>query len=118
MKKADISLPEGDVNPVAPLPKHIMSIMVSHLLLYVSSVYLNFERYEMSLPQNECGGVFSLCSTPVFGLVDYNNLEHRLLLFCVIIALRNFLEGNLKRINKVCVCVFTGAAAEARSGVS
>lgn len=30
VKKADISLPEGDVNPVAPLPKHILSIMVSH----------------------------------------------------------------------------------------
>lgn len=30
VKKADISLPEGDVNPIAPLPKHILSIMVSH----------------------------------------------------------------------------------------
>lgn len=29
IKKADISLPEGDVNPVAPLPKHVMAIMVS-----------------------------------------------------------------------------------------
>lgn len=34
VKKADISLPEGDVNPVAPLPKHVMSIMVSYLLMY------------------------------------------------------------------------------------
>lgn len=31
VKKADISLPEGDVNPIAPLPKHILSIMVSYL---------------------------------------------------------------------------------------
>lgn len=30
VKKADISLPEGDVNPIAPLPKHILSIMVSY----------------------------------------------------------------------------------------
>lgn len=28
IKKADISLPEGDVNPVAPLPKHVIAIMV------------------------------------------------------------------------------------------
>lgn len=34
VKKADISLPQADVNPVAPLPKHIMSIMVSYLLIY------------------------------------------------------------------------------------
>ncbi|XP_068594441.1 V-type proton ATPase 116 kDa subunit a [Brachionichthys hirsutus] len=27
IKKADISLPEADVNPVAPLPKHVISIM-------------------------------------------------------------------------------------------
>lgn len=30
LKRADISLPEGDVNPIAPLPKHILSIMVSY----------------------------------------------------------------------------------------
>lgn len=34
IKKADISLPEGDVNPVAPLPKHVMTIMVSNMLWY------------------------------------------------------------------------------------
>lgn len=32
IKKADIPLPEGDVNPVAPLPKHVMLIMVSSIL--------------------------------------------------------------------------------------
>lgn len=30
VKNADISLPEGDVNPIAPLPKHMLSIMVSY----------------------------------------------------------------------------------------
>lgn len=33
IKKADISLPEGDVNPVAPLPKHVISIMVGSFLM-------------------------------------------------------------------------------------
>lgn len=28
IKKADISLPESDMNPVSPSPKHIMTIMV------------------------------------------------------------------------------------------
>ncbi|KAL3975822.1 cytochrome b5 [Sarotherodon galilaeus] len=31
IKKADISLPETDVNPAAPLPKHVMTIMVSEV---------------------------------------------------------------------------------------
>lgn len=39
IKKADIPLPEGEMNPVAPLPKHIMSIMVSALLIYYMHIY-------------------------------------------------------------------------------
>lgn len=40
IKKADIALPEGEVNPVAPLPKHTMSIMVSICFLLYTLHFL------------------------------------------------------------------------------
>lgn len=34
IKKEDIPLPEGEVNPAAPLPKHVMVIMVRSVQHY------------------------------------------------------------------------------------
>uniref|UniRef100_A0A3Q4BQ91 V-type proton ATPase subunit a n=1 Tax=Mola mola TaxID=94237 RepID=A0A3Q4BQ91_MOLML len=51
VKKADISLPEGDVNPVAPLPKHIMSIMeqLQRLEVELGEVTRNKEKLQRNL---------------------------------------------------------------------
>ncbi|XP_040898153.1 V-type proton ATPase 116 kDa subunit a [Toxotes jaculatrix] len=51
IKKADISLPEADVNPVAPLPKHIMVIMeqLQRLELELGEVTRNKEKLQKNL---------------------------------------------------------------------
>lgn len=51
VKKADISLPEGDVNPVAPLPKHVMTIMeqLQRLQVELSEVTRNKEKLQKNL---------------------------------------------------------------------
>ncbi|XP_057687516.1 V-type proton ATPase 116 kDa subunit a [Corythoichthys intestinalis] len=51
IKKADISLPEGDVNPAAPLPKHVMGIMeqLQRLEVELGEVMRNKERLQKNL---------------------------------------------------------------------
>ncbi|KAG5840337.1 hypothetical protein ANANG_G00187730 [Anguilla anguilla] len=51
IKKADIPLPEGDVNPVAPLPKHVMLIMeqLQRLEVELSEVTRNKEKLQKNL---------------------------------------------------------------------
>ncbi|XP_003974948.1 V-type proton ATPase 116 kDa subunit a [Takifugu rubripes] len=51
VKKADISLPEGDVNPIAPLPKHILSIMeqLQRLEVELGEVTRNKEKLQRNL---------------------------------------------------------------------
>ncbi|XP_074527282.1 V-type proton ATPase 116 kDa subunit a [Halichoeres trimaculatus] len=51
VKKADISLPEGDVNPVAPLPKHVMTIMeqLQRLKVELGEVTKNKEKLQRNL---------------------------------------------------------------------
>ncbi|XP_041643197.1 V-type proton ATPase 116 kDa subunit a2-like [Cheilinus undulatus] len=51
VKKADISLPEGDVNPVAPLPKHVMTIMeqLQRLEVELGEVTRNKEKLQRNL---------------------------------------------------------------------
>uniref|UniRef100_A0A8C5EPP0 V-type proton ATPase subunit a n=1 Tax=Gouania willdenowi TaxID=441366 RepID=A0A8C5EPP0_GOUWI len=51
IKKADISLPEGDVNPVAPLPKHIITIMeqLQRLEVELGEVTRNKEKLQKNL---------------------------------------------------------------------
>uniref|UniRef100_A0A7N6AVH4 V-type proton ATPase subunit a n=1 Tax=Anabas testudineus TaxID=64144 RepID=A0A7N6AVH4_ANATE len=51
IKKADISLPEGDVNPVAPLPKHIMAIMeqLQRLEVELGEVSRNKDKLQKNL---------------------------------------------------------------------
>uniref|UniRef100_A0A673CDL1 V-type proton ATPase subunit a n=1 Tax=Sphaeramia orbicularis TaxID=375764 RepID=A0A673CDL1_9TELE len=51
LKKADISLPEGDVNPVAPLPKHVIAIMeqLQRLEVELGEVTRNKEKLQKNL---------------------------------------------------------------------
>uniref|UniRef100_A0A672JPE6 V-type proton ATPase subunit a n=1 Tax=Salarias fasciatus TaxID=181472 RepID=A0A672JPE6_SALFA len=51
IKKADISLPERDSNPVAPLPKHIMTIMeqLQRLEVELGEVTRNKEKLQKNL---------------------------------------------------------------------
>lgn len=51
IKKADISLPEGDVNPVAPLPKHVIAIMeqLQRLEVELGEVTRNKEKLQKNL---------------------------------------------------------------------
>ncbi|XP_061672926.1 V-type proton ATPase 116 kDa subunit a [Syngnathoides biaculeatus] len=51
IKKADISLPDGDVNPAAPLPKHVMAIMeqLQRLEVELCEVMRNKERLQKNL---------------------------------------------------------------------
>uniref|UniRef100_A0A671W8H4 V-type proton ATPase subunit a n=1 Tax=Sparus aurata TaxID=8175 RepID=A0A671W8H4_SPAAU len=51
VKKADISLPERDVNPVAPLPKHVMAIMeqLQRLEVELGEVTRNKEKLQRNL---------------------------------------------------------------------
>lgn len=51
IKKADISLPEGDVNPVAPLPKHVITIMeqLQRLEMELGEVTRNKEKLQKNL---------------------------------------------------------------------
>ncbi|KAM6944727.1 V-type proton ATPase 116 kDa subunit a isoform 2-T2 [Lycodopsis pacificus] len=51
VKRADISLPEGDVNPVAPLPKHVMAIMeqLQRLEVELGEVTRNKEKLQRNL---------------------------------------------------------------------
>ncbi|XP_061907320.1 V-type proton ATPase 116 kDa subunit a [Entelurus aequoreus] len=51
IKKADISLPEGNVNPVAPLPKHVMGIteQLQRLEVELGEVMRNKERLQKNL---------------------------------------------------------------------
>ncbi|KAA8592242.1 hypothetical protein FQN60_017697 [Etheostoma spectabile] len=51
VKKADISQPEGDVNPVAPLPKHVMAIMeqLQRLEVELGEVTRNKEKLQRNL---------------------------------------------------------------------
>lgn len=51
IKKADIPLPEGDVNPIAPLPKHVMAIMeqLQRLEAELSEVTRNKEKLQKNL---------------------------------------------------------------------
>ncbi|KAJ8286096.1 hypothetical protein GJAV_G00034500 [Gymnothorax javanicus] len=51
LKKADIPLPEGEVNPVAPLPKHVMVIMeqLQRLEVELSEVTRNKEKLQKNL---------------------------------------------------------------------
>ncbi|XP_056602052.1 V-type proton ATPase 116 kDa subunit a [Triplophysa dalaica] len=51
IKKEDIPLPEGEVNPAAPLPKHVMSIMeqLQRLELELSEVTRNKEKLQKNL---------------------------------------------------------------------
>uniref|UniRef100_A0A8C4IDH9 V-type proton ATPase subunit a n=1 Tax=Dicentrarchus labrax TaxID=13489 RepID=A0A8C4IDH9_DICLA len=48
VKKADISLPEGDVNPVAPLPKHVME-QLQRLEVELGEVTKNKEKLQRNL---------------------------------------------------------------------
>uniref|UniRef100_A0A668A771 V-type proton ATPase subunit a n=1 Tax=Myripristis murdjan TaxID=586833 RepID=A0A668A771_9TELE len=48
IKKADIPLPEGDVNPVAPLPKHVMD-QLQRLEVELSEVTRNKEKLQKNL---------------------------------------------------------------------
>uniref|UniRef100_A0A8C6UWN1 V-type proton ATPase subunit a n=1 Tax=Neogobius melanostomus TaxID=47308 RepID=A0A8C6UWN1_9GOBI len=51
IKKADISLPEEDVNPVAPLPKHVIAIMeqLQRLEVELGEVTRNKEKLQKNL---------------------------------------------------------------------
>uniref|UniRef100_A0AAY4CGF0 V-type proton ATPase subunit a n=1 Tax=Denticeps clupeoides TaxID=299321 RepID=A0AAY4CGF0_9TELE len=51
IKKSDIPLPEGEVNPVAPLPKHVMVIMeqLQRLESELSEVTRNKEKLQKNL---------------------------------------------------------------------
>lgn len=51
IKKEDIPLPDGDVNPAAPLPKHVMSIMekLQRLEQELSEVTKNKEKLQKNL---------------------------------------------------------------------
>ncbi|XP_078478140.1 V-type proton ATPase 116 kDa subunit a 2-like, partial [Lampetra planeri] len=51
IKKADISLPEGEVNPMAPLPKHVMAIMeqLQRLEVELGEVTRNKEKLQKNL---------------------------------------------------------------------
>ncbi|KAM6930989.1 V-type proton ATPase 116 kDa subunit a [Xenentodon cancila] len=51
IKKADISLPERDVNPVAPSPKHVMAIMeqLQRLEVELGEVTRNKEKLQKNL---------------------------------------------------------------------
>uniref|UniRef100_A0A669CGE6 V-type proton ATPase subunit a n=1 Tax=Oreochromis niloticus TaxID=8128 RepID=A0A669CGE6_ORENI len=51
IKKADISLPETDVNPAAPLPKHVMTIMeqLQRLEVELGEVTRNKEKLQRNL---------------------------------------------------------------------
>ncbi|XP_054905022.1 V-type proton ATPase 116 kDa subunit a [Poeciliopsis prolifica] len=51
IKKADISLPERDINPVAPSPKHIMTIMdqLQRLEVELGEVTRNKEKLQKNL---------------------------------------------------------------------
>ncbi|XP_053084767.1 V-type proton ATPase 116 kDa subunit a isoform X2 [Pangasianodon hypophthalmus] len=51
IKKADIALPQDEVNPVAPLPKHVMGIMeqLQRLELELSEVMRNKEKLQKNL---------------------------------------------------------------------
>ncbi|XP_051960048.1 V-type proton ATPase 116 kDa subunit a 2-like isoform X2 [Xyrauchen texanus] len=49
IKKQDILLPEGEVNPDAPLPKHVMGIMLQRLELELSEVTRNKEKLQKNL---------------------------------------------------------------------
>ncbi|XP_043967275.1 V-type proton ATPase 116 kDa subunit a [Gambusia affinis] len=51
IKKADISLPESDMNPVAPSPKHIMTIMeqLQRLEVELGEVTRNKEKLQKNL---------------------------------------------------------------------
>ncbi|XP_060763517.1 V-type proton ATPase 116 kDa subunit a [Neoarius graeffei] len=51
IKKADIALPEEEVNPVAPLPKHVMGIMeqLQRLELELMEVMRNKEKLQKNL---------------------------------------------------------------------
>ncbi|XP_047447831.1 V-type proton ATPase 116 kDa subunit a [Mugil cephalus] len=51
IKRADISLPDMDVNPVAPLPKHVMSIMeqLQRLEVELGEVTRNKEKLQKNL---------------------------------------------------------------------
>uniref|UniRef100_A0AAX7U4H4 V-type proton ATPase subunit a n=1 Tax=Astatotilapia calliptera TaxID=8154 RepID=A0AAX7U4H4_ASTCA len=51
IKKADISLPETDVNPAAPLPKHVMTIMeqLQRLEMELGEVTRNKEKLQRNL---------------------------------------------------------------------
>ncbi|KAK2845328.1 hypothetical protein Q7C36_010182 [Tachysurus vachellii] len=51
IKKADIALPDDEVNPVAPLPKHVMGIMeqLQRLELELSEVMRNKEKLQKNL---------------------------------------------------------------------
>ncbi|XP_077570550.1 V-type proton ATPase 116 kDa subunit a 2-like [Stigmatopora nigra] len=51
IKKADISLPEVDINPLVPLPKHVMAIMeqLQRLEVELSEVMRNKERLQKNL---------------------------------------------------------------------
>ncbi|KAF4074169.1 hypothetical protein AMELA_G00236380 [Ameiurus melas] len=51
IKRADIALPEDEVNPMAPLPKHVMGIMeqLQRLELELSEVTRNKEKLQKNL---------------------------------------------------------------------
>nr|XP_046203158.1 V-type proton ATPase 116 kDa subunit a2-like isoform X1 [Oncorhynchus gorbuscha] len=51
IKRADIPLPEGEVNPVAPLPKHVLVIMeqLQRLEVELSEVTRNKEKLQKNL---------------------------------------------------------------------
>uniref|UniRef100_A0A6Q2WZK7 V-type proton ATPase subunit a n=1 Tax=Esox lucius TaxID=8010 RepID=A0A6Q2WZK7_ESOLU len=51
IKRADIPLPEGDVNPVAPLPKHVLVIMeqLQRLEVELSEVTRNKDKLQKNL---------------------------------------------------------------------
>ncbi|KAM3868239.1 V-type proton ATPase 116 kDa subunit a [Diretmus argenteus] len=51
IKKADIPLPQGDVNPAAPLPKHVIAIMdqLQRLEVELSEVTRNKEKLQKNL---------------------------------------------------------------------
>ncbi|XP_066509666.1 V-type proton ATPase 116 kDa subunit a 2-like [Hoplias malabaricus] len=74
IKRADIALPEGEVNPVAPLPKHVMDIMeqLQRLELELSEVTRNKEKLQKNLLE----------------LTEYTHMLH---------ITRNFVQRNVER---------------------
>lgn len=56
IKKADIALPEEEVNPVAPLPKHVMGIMVGSQSRFHTHLCAHTLVFSLSLSETPSSG--------------------------------------------------------------